>query len=130
MVNNDQSDCAKYNSAMPRELVWMDQSRLLGWGCSKCAWVFNPFGPPTGDNFNAMMRNFESQRDKELHHTFARITPQKATRPLKRHIEQTEKAEAVPFVPQTESMSDCGHIVLVSVPSLGPRKCTVLNRHQ
>jgi len=50
-----------------------------------------------------------------LHHTFARITPQKATRPLKRHIEQTKEAEAVPFVPQTESMSACGDIL----PSVG-----------
>jgi hypothetical protein len=51
---------------MPRELVWMDQPRFRGWGCSQCAWVFNPPGPPTGENFDEMKRNFESQRDKDF----------------------------------------------------------------
>jgi len=51
---------------MTRALVWMDQPRFRGWGCSECAWVFEPPGPPTGDDLNAMMRNFESQRDKEF----------------------------------------------------------------
>jgi len=66
MVDIDQRDCVKYNSAMPRELVWIDQPRFRGWGCSKCGWAFNPTGPPTGDNFDAMMRNFEAQRNVEF----------------------------------------------------------------
>ena len=52
--------------AMPRELVWMDQLRFRGWGCSHCAWVFNPPGPPIGENYAAMKGNFEAQRDKEF----------------------------------------------------------------
>jgi hypothetical protein len=51
---------------MPRELVWMDQPRFRGWGCSQCAWVFNPPGPPIGETFDAMMRNYEAERDKEF----------------------------------------------------------------
>ena len=51
---------------MPRELVWIDQPRKRGWGCSQCAWIFNPTDPPIGETFDAMMRNFESQRDKEF----------------------------------------------------------------
>ncbi len=45
---------------------------LYGWkknifgGCSECAWVFNPSGPPTGNSFDEMMRNFELQRDREF----------------------------------------------------------------
>jgi rubredoxin len=66
MVNIAQREIAAYNAAMPRELVWVDQPRFRGWGCSECAWVFNPSDPPTGEDFNAMVRNFESQRDKEF----------------------------------------------------------------
>jgi hypothetical protein len=49
---------------MSRKLVWTEQRRFRGWGCSECAWVFNPSGPPSGKFFDEMMRNFELQRDK------------------------------------------------------------------
>ena len=39
-----------------RKLVWIEQQRFCGLGCSECAWVFNPSKAP----------NFELQRDKEL----------------------------------------------------------------
>jgi hypothetical protein len=51
---------------MSRKLVWIEQPRFRGWGCSECAWVFNPSGPPTGKSFDEMMRNFELQRDREF----------------------------------------------------------------
>jgi len=51
---------------MPRELVWKDQLRFRGWGCSQCVWVFNPSEPPTGEGIDGMARNFVSQRDKEF----------------------------------------------------------------
>jgi hypothetical protein len=51
---------------MSRELVWIEQPGLRCWGCSECAWVFNPFGAPTGKSFNESVRNFELQRDKEF----------------------------------------------------------------
>jgi len=51
---------------MPRELVWIDQPRFRGWGCSQCEWVFNPPGPPIGNTFDAMMQNFELRRDEEF----------------------------------------------------------------
>jgi len=51
---------------MNRELVWIEQPRFQGFGCSKCGWRFKPSGPPAGSSFNEMMRNFESQRDKEF----------------------------------------------------------------
>jgi hypothetical protein len=39
-----------------RKLVWIEQQRFRGFGCSECAWVFNPSSAP----------NSELQRDKEL----------------------------------------------------------------
>ena len=49
-----------------RELVWIEHDRFRGWGCSECAWVFNPPGAPTGKSLDESKRNFELQRDKEF----------------------------------------------------------------
>jgi hypothetical protein len=51
---------------MNRKLVWIEQERFRCFGCSECAWVFNPSSPPSGNSFDEMMRNFELQRDKEF----------------------------------------------------------------
>ena len=47
---------AATRTVMSRKLVWIDQQRFRGFGCSKCAWVLNPSSAP----------NFELQRDKEF----------------------------------------------------------------
>jgi hypothetical protein len=52
--------------AMSRKLVWIEQPRFRGFGCSECAWVFNPSGAPSGKSFDEMTRNYESLRDKEF----------------------------------------------------------------
>ena len=57
---------AATRAAMSRKLVWIEQQRLRGWGCSECAWVFNPSGALTGKSFDEAKRNFELQRDKEF----------------------------------------------------------------
>ena len=44
------------NEGRHRKLVWIEQQRFRGFGCSECAWVFNPTSAP----------NFELQRDKEF----------------------------------------------------------------
>src|ERR1700737_395078 len=49
-----------------RKLVWIEHDLFRGWGCSECAWVFNPSGAPTGKSFDEAMRTFELQRDKEF----------------------------------------------------------------
>ena len=49
---------------MARNLVWIEGIHFKGFGCSGCAWVFNP-SDPTGNSFDEMMRNFELQRDRE-----------------------------------------------------------------
>jgi hypothetical protein len=51
---------------MNRTLAWIEQPHCRGFGCSECAWVFNPSGSPTGNSFDEMMQNFELQRDKEF----------------------------------------------------------------
>ena len=50
---------------MSRRLAWVEQQHFRGWGCSECAWVFNPSGAPTGKSLDEAKRNFELQRDKE-----------------------------------------------------------------
>ena len=53
--------------AAARQLIWIEEGRFNGWGCSECAWVFNsPDDPPTGKSLGEMMQNFEEQRDKEF----------------------------------------------------------------
>jgi hypothetical protein len=47
---------AATRGVMSRKLVWIEQQRFRGFGCSECAWVFNPTSAP----------NFELQRDKEF----------------------------------------------------------------
>jgi hypothetical protein len=57
---------AATRAAMSRKLVWVEQPGLRCWGCSECAWVFNPSGAPKGKTFDESVRNFELQRDKEF----------------------------------------------------------------
>jgi len=51
---------------MLRRLVWIEEERFRGFGCSECAWIFNSPGSPAGKSFDEMMHNFESQRDTEF----------------------------------------------------------------
>jgi hypothetical protein len=51
---------------MHRKLVWIEEQRFQGWGCSECAWVFNPLGAPTGKSLDEMKENYERRRDKDF----------------------------------------------------------------
>jgi len=55
-----------YKAAMPRELVQFEEQGVIGWGCSACAWIFLPSGPPEGTSMEEMKRNFQLKRDKEF----------------------------------------------------------------
>jgi hypothetical protein len=68
---------------MHRELVWIERQGFLGWGCSECAWVFNPSGTPTGNSLDEMKRDYEQRRDKDLQLTFAPNTLEPRTRKVK-----------------------------------------------
>jgi hypothetical protein len=82
---------------MSRNLVWVEQPSLRCWGCSECAWVFNPFGALTGKSFNESVRNFESQRDKEftLHVCVQSPKSQSAKRDVKQGWEKLYRAAII-----------------------------------
>ena len=52
--------------ATRRTLIWIEGSRFRGSGCSECAWVFSPSGPPAGNSLADMLEKYEQQRDKEF----------------------------------------------------------------
>jgi len=52
--------------ATRRTMIWIKGSRFQGSGCSECAWVFSPSGPPMGDSLSEMMEMYERRRDKEF----------------------------------------------------------------
>ena len=49
-----------------RKVVWVEGQSVKGWGCSECAWVFHPSGPPTGESLDEMKRNFQTRCDQEF----------------------------------------------------------------
>ena len=51
---------------MQRKLVWIEELHFQGWGCSECAWVFNPSGAPMGNTLDEMKENYERRRDKDF----------------------------------------------------------------
>ena len=51
---------------MQRKLVWIEEQRFLGWGCSECAWVFNPMAAPIGKSLDEMKQNYERRRDNDF----------------------------------------------------------------
>ena len=65
-MGSDGDGARSDKGAMSRKLVWIEQPRFRGFGCSECGWRFKPSGAPTGTSFDEMMRNFELQRDKEF----------------------------------------------------------------
>ena len=71
-----------------RKLVWIEHDRFRGWGCSECAWVFNPSGAPTGKSFDEAKRNFELQRDKEFTLHVCAKHPRAKSQSTKRDVKQ------------------------------------------
>ena len=51
---------------MSRKLVWIEQPRFGGFGCSECGWRFEPSNTPSGTSLDELKQNFELQRDKEF----------------------------------------------------------------
>jgi hypothetical protein len=49
---------------MPRELVWQEESGLLG--CSECGWVFRPGKAPLDKPPEEIARDFLLQRDNDF----------------------------------------------------------------
>ncbi|OLB23095.1 MAG: hypothetical protein AUH15_04405 [Acidobacteriales bacterium 13_2_20CM_55_8] len=47
-------------------LVWIEERRFQGWGCSECGWRFTASDNLGGKSLVEMIRNFELQREKEF----------------------------------------------------------------
>jgi hypothetical protein len=47
-------------------MIWIEGSGFQGSGCSECAWVFHPSGPPIGDSLSDMVEKYERLRDQEF----------------------------------------------------------------
>jgi len=52
--------------ATSRTLIWIEEPRFQGWGCSGYAWVLSPSGSPDGKSFEEMKEEHERLRDKEF----------------------------------------------------------------
>jgi hypothetical protein len=52
--------------SMLRKLIWIEEPRFQGYGCSECAWAFKPSGSPSGDSLDEMKEIYERQCDKEF----------------------------------------------------------------
>jgi hypothetical protein len=51
---------------MRHRLIWVENRKLQGFGCSECHWVFHPSGAPAGESLDEMKQKYEAQRDKEF----------------------------------------------------------------
>jgi hypothetical protein len=60
---------------MSRQMVWIEQQRFAGWGCSECSWLFHMPDFPKGPSLEEMKQRVEEQRDQSLPATFAPLTP-------------------------------------------------------
>jgi len=48
-----------------RQLIWIQTPHFLGWGCSECAWVFRPSGPPIGNSLQEMKERYLRRLEEE-----------------------------------------------------------------
>jgi len=49
-----------------RMLIWIEEPRFQGFGCSECVWTFHPSGPPEGNSFLEMKENYLRRRDQDF----------------------------------------------------------------
>jgi hypothetical protein len=49
-----------------RRLKGIETRSFQGSGCSECAWVFKPSGPPVGDSLEEMKEIYQRRREKEF----------------------------------------------------------------
>jgi rubredoxin len=70
-----------------RELVWIEGQNAERWGCSECAWVFHPSGPPADEQLDEMKRTFKTQLSAEFaSHVCAEYPRVKDATPWKRRV--------------------------------------------
>jgi hypothetical protein len=59
------SNRAKYCEG-PRALTWISETSFHGPACSRCAWLFRPTGPPTGNSLTEMEENYVRSCNQEF----------------------------------------------------------------
>jgi hypothetical protein len=69
---------------MARRLIWTENPKFEGFGCSECPWVFTPFGPPIGITLEAMKRDYEIERDKEFSKHVCKSRRKSSSRPAQK----------------------------------------------
>jgi hypothetical protein len=47
-------------------MIWIEKPSFQGCGCSECACVLMPSGPPAGNSLDEVKENFARLRDKEF----------------------------------------------------------------
>ena len=49
-----------------RKLVWIEEQRIAGWGCSNCAWLFHPSNLPIGNSLDDLTAYAQRQLDNQF----------------------------------------------------------------
>jgi hypothetical protein len=49
-----------------RKLIWIEELRFQGWGCSECAWVLSAARPTDGNAIEEMGEHYQRLRYKEF----------------------------------------------------------------
>jgi hypothetical protein len=56
----------KGQESSSRKLVWVEGLSVVGWGCSECAWMFNPSRIPTDKTLHEMELVLRTQLFEEF----------------------------------------------------------------
>jgi hypothetical protein len=49
-----------------RTLTWIREEHFHGVACSRCAWLFRPTGPPTGNSLQEMKENYKRDCNEDF----------------------------------------------------------------
>jgi rubredoxin len=50
----------------PRKMIWLESPNVAGWGCSACAWMFNPAIPPLYKSLDEITRKLQAKLSEEF----------------------------------------------------------------
>jgi hypothetical protein len=56
----------KNQERLSRKLVWVEGESIGGWGCSECAWAFNPSVPPPAETLDELTRKLQPRLWEEF----------------------------------------------------------------
>jgi hypothetical protein len=56
----------KDQESSSRKLVWVENLKIAGWGCSECAWLFQPPQVPIGRSLDEWTAYLQRQLEEEF----------------------------------------------------------------